>query len=772
MQRPDIPTNEADRLAALHKHEILDSVSEQEFDDIAKLASQVCAVPIALISLVDENRQWLKSKIGLSEIETSREIAFCAHAINSNSLFEVPNTLDDARFFDSPLVTGGPDIRFYAGMPITTTDGLNLGTLCVLDLVPRALTDSQRNAMQSLSRLVMRLIEGRTLGIQQARSEVQLKRKQEALNALNEITSQSNHINYKPQLRQALAVGMRYLDFEYGTVSNFAGDIYTIDVQISLQDKFKDGMQMLIKDTFYQVMLDKQETLAIPHISQSPYAGNSCPQLSEFESYMGELIVINDQIYGAVSFSSIRTRTRPFNLSEIEFVQMLARWIRSAIEREQLINTLRQTNERVELALDGASLGLWDWHIPTQTVHYSARWYEMLGYAPNELNASFNTFEKLLHPEDMLQTLEFLNQHLNSKADEYKTEFRLMHKTGRVVWVHSLGRVMERDINGEILRMVGTHMDISERKAAQLTIEARDEVVKRTGQIAKVGGWSLDLVRNQLFWSDGVKRIHELDADYIPDVTSAISFFDPEGQAQIREAVAHAIEAGESWDLELPFTTAKNKHLWARFQGDAIIQNGKVVRLAGAFQDITRFKIAEDQIKKLAFYDTLTNLPNRRLLLDRLVLTVARSKRSKLIGALLFIDLDNFKALNDTLGHDKGDDLLRQVAVRLLDCVRDTDTVARLGGDEFVVLLDSLSHHYNLAHKQVVQIGKKIIASLNQQYYLGLDKFSTTPSIGVMLLNGEQDSTELLKNADVAMYQAKADGRNCMRFFDDDMLKS
>ena len=772
MQRPDIPTNEADRLAALNKHEILDSVSEQEFDDIAQLASQICAVPIALISLVDENRQWFKSKIGLSETETSRDIAFCAHAINSNILFEVPNTLEDERFFDNPLVTGGSDIRFYAGMPITTADGLNLGTLCVLDQVPRTLTESQRIAMQSLSRLVMRLIEGRALGIQQARSEVQLKRKQEALNELHEITSQSTHIDYKAQLRQALAVGMHYLDFEYGIVSNFVGDIYTIEVQISPDEKLKDGMQMLVKDTFCQLMLDKQETLAIPHISQSPYAGNSCPQLSEFESYLGELIIINGQHYGAVSFSSVKPRSAAFDQSEIEFVQMLTRWIKSAIEREQLVNNLRQTNARVELALDCASLGIWDWHIPTQTVHYSARWYEMLGYTPNELNDSLNTFEKLLHPEDVEHTLEFLNEHLKSKADEYKIEFRLMHKNGHAVWVYSLGRVMERAEDGAIIRMVGTHMDISERKAAQLTIEARDEIVQRTGKIAKVGGWSLDLIINQLFWSDGVKRIHELDADYKPDVESAISFYQPEGQAQIREAVAHAIKTGESWDLELPFTTAKIKHLWVRFQGDAIIKNGKVVRLAGAFQDITRFKIAEDQIKKLAFYDTLTNLPNRRLLLDRLVLTVARSKRNKLIGALLFIDLDNFKVLNDTLGHDKGDDLLRQVAVRLLDCVRDTDTVARLGGDEFVVLLESLSYDHNLARKQVLLIGKKIIESLNQQYYLGLDKFTTTPSIGVTLLNGEKDSTELLKNADVAMYQAKADGRNCMRFFEDDMLKS
>ena len=772
MNIPEIPKNESARLAVLKKHEILDTVSEQEFDDIARLASQICAVPIALISLVDENRQWFKSKIGLSATETPRDISFCAHAINNVSLFEVQNALEDDRFFDNPLVTGGPDIRFYAGMPITTADGLNLGTLCVLDQVPRKLTESQRIAMQSLSHLVMRLIEGRTLALQQTRNEVQLQRKQQALQALNEITSQSYHKDYKSQLRDALAVGMRYLGFEYGIVSNFVEEIYTIEVQISPEGKFKDGMQMLVKDTFCQLMLDKQETLAIPHISHSAYARNRCPQLGEFESYMGELIIINHQIYGAVSFTSVHPRVEAFDQSELEFVQMLTRWITSAIEREQLVKTLLESNERVELALDGASLGLWDWHIPSQVVQYSARWYEMLGYEPRELDASLKTFEKLLHPDDANRTLAFLEEHIRSKGDEYTIEFRLIHKAGRAVWVYSLGRVVERAADGAILRMVGTHMDISERKANQLIIEANDEIVRRTGQIAKVGGWSLDLVKNQLFWSDGVKRIHELDVDYMPDVSSAISFYEPEGQMQIRDAVAHAIKTGESWDLELPFTTAKNRRLWARFQGDAIIENGKVVRLAGAFQDITRFKIAEDQIKKLAFYDTLTSLPNRRLLLDRLVLTIARCKRSKLFGALLFIDLDNFKELNDTLGHGKGDDLLRQVGVRLLDCVRDTDTVARLGGDEFVILLDGLSDDYDVARKQVLLIGKKIIETLDKQYYLGLDKFSITPSIGVTFLNGEQDSVELLKNADVAMYQAKADGRNCMRFFDESMLNT
>ena len=186
MKSPDIPSNEVSRLAALKKFEILDTISEKEFDDITFLASQICGTPIALVSFIDENRQWFKSKIGLSEAETSREVSFCAHAINNNELFEVQNALKDERFADNPLVTGELNVRFYAGMPLTTSDGLNLGTLCVLDHVPRKLDENQLQAMESLSRLVMRLIEGRLHTIQQSRIEAELTQERAALHESNE----------------------------------------------------------------------------------------------------------------------------------------------------------------------------------------------------------------------------------------------------------------------------------------------------------------------------------------------------------------------------------------------------------------------------------------------------------------------------------------------------------------------------------------------------------------------------------------------------------
>jgi len=189
--------------------------------------------------------------------------------------------------------------------------------------------------------------------------------------------------------------------------------------------------------------------------------------------------------------------------------------------------------------------------------------------------------------------------------------------------------------------------------------------------------------------------------------------------------------------------------------------------------DITDRKTAEDEIKYLAFYDPLTRLPNRRLLLDRLHQALATSHRNKWYGALLFIDLDNFKILNDTQGHAQGDLLLEQVAQRLLNCMREGDTTARLGGDEFVLLLEDLSHEIAEAANRAETIGMKVLAAMNQPYDLGGQPYPCSSSIGVALFGvAAQDAGEILKQADLAMYQAKSMGRNGLRFFDPQMQKA
>ena len=156
-----IPKNEKRRIAVLWQYDVLDTVPEAMFDDLTELAASICDVPIAIISLVDEDRQWFKSKIGLKVGETSRDISFCAHAILQKKLFIVPDAMKDKRFKDNPLVTGKQKIRFYAGAPLMTAAGLALGTLCVLDRKPRQLRPEQKRALQILARHVMAQLEMR-----------------------------------------------------------------------------------------------------------------------------------------------------------------------------------------------------------------------------------------------------------------------------------------------------------------------------------------------------------------------------------------------------------------------------------------------------------------------------------------------------------------------------------------------------------------------------------------------------------------------------------
>ena len=226
-----------------------------------------------------------------------------------------------------------------------------------------------------------------------------------------------------------------------------------------------------------------------------------------------------------------------------------------------------------------------------------------------------------------------------------------------------------------------------------------------------------------------------------------------------------------SWQGEI-WNRRKNGEIYPQWLGITVVKgdHNEVTHYIGTMDDISLRKAAESEINHLAFYDFVTQLPNRRLLTDRLLQARASGARNGHRGALLFIDLDNFKTLNDTLGHDKGDLLLEQVAQRLLRCVREEDTVARFGGDEFMVMLDDLSDNPAESASHTRMVGEKILASLDQPYLLDGHKYHSTCSIGVTLFCGQKESSDdLLKQADLAMYQAKEAGRNTMRFFDLDM---
>ena len=231
------------------------------------------------------------------------------------------------------------------------------------------------------------------------------------------------------------------------------------------------------------------------------------------------------------------------------------------------------------------------------------------------------------------------------------------------------------------------------------------------------------------------------------------------------------ISAGETWRGEFHNRRKDGTLYWEQASISPVLdEQGRLLHYVAVKEDITERKAAADEIAHLAYYDTLSALPNRRLLLDRLHQSLAASARNKRQGAVLFIDLDNFKILNDTRGHDTGDLLLAQVAQRLIACVREEDTVARLGGDEFVVMLCDLSENVGEAGAQAKAVGEKILDTLNKPYRLAGQEHLSTASIGVTLFKAPHKTVdELMKRADLAMYQAKAAGRNTLRFYDPQM---
>lgn len=306
-----------------------------------------------------------------------------------------------------------------------------------------------------------------------------------------------------------------------------------------------------------------------------------------------------------------------------------------------------------------------------------------------------------------------------------------------------------------------------------------ESLLRHSQELGKIGSWEWDVEKSSMQWTPETFRIHELPVQAeLPQGQAAIDLsvacYAPLDRERVLKAFARCIQEGVPFDLECRFITTRQRPLWIRTQGQAEVRDGKVVKVVGYIADITERKKMEEEIRNMAYFDPLTALPNRRMLIDRLQHAMAGGARSGHYGALIYLDLDNFKPLNDTHGHAAGDLLLVEVAQRLLGCVRQTDTVARTGGDEFVVVLNDLSADADTAAAECQRISAKILAALSAPYVLSLAHGASSAqvvehrcsaSVGATLFKGEalywQD---LMKKADAAMYQAKAAGRNRVQF--------
>ena len=439
------------------------------------------------------------------------------------------------------------------------------------------------------------------------------------------------------------------------------------------------------------------------------------------------------------------------------------------------------TAEIVAMALSAAEIGVWNWRSGQGMVYVSPRWCHMIGYEPDELDLSGLNWYNLVHSDD----LTIVHTHTESEAaastdGQFDVEFRMRHKDGRWIWVQSRGRITDRDSTNMPTGFAGTHLDITKRRF--LTDE-------------------LKLAHQAALKSEArFRSLTELSADWYWEQDTKFRFVDFQGNRQSETRRAEIAFGDTRWDLAAlnlaeadwkahrgqlhahqPFHTfeilrldASGTEYWISVSGIPIFAaDGQFAGYRGIGRDVTAQKSAQETIQRLAFYDSLTKLPNRLLLMERLGDAVLVCRRQKHQSALLFIDLDGFKSLNDTQGHPVGDVLLSRVGSRLKSSVREVDTVARLGGDEFVVIFNALSATISQAANQARALGQKLLAALSNPYDLHGLEYRCTSSIGITLFSGnDPDLEQILQRADLAMYQAKADGRNKLRFFDPEMQKA
>jgi len=441
------------------------------------------------------------------------------------------------------------------------------------------------------------------------------------------------------------------------------------------------------------------------------------------------------------------------NISLIEQVVGLAS---IAIEKIQTKLTLKISEERLSLAMQGANDGLWDWDLETNEVYYSPRWKSMLGYTENEIKNDYSEWQRLIHPDDKEANLFTVESVFGHKTKNYESEYRMQGKDG--MYLNILARAFAvEDEAGNIIRLVGTHVDISERKQAEEKLKLSSRVFSDTQE----GIFITDANTMIIDVNPAFCKITDYSREDVLGQNPHILSSDKQSPEFYKSMMQTINEYGH-WQGEV-WNHKKSGDMYAELLTISVLKDelDNVVNYVGVFTDITSSKKQQERLSLMAHYDVLTGLPNRALFVDRFSQAIAHSKRTEHQLAVCFLDLDDFKPINDNYGHEVGDKLLIEVAKRLSGSIREEDTVSRQGGDEFALLLNDIE-----SVAQCEQTLQRIHHALAKTYIIDDISHHITVSSGVTLYpadNGDIDT--LLRHADQAMYHAKLAGKHCYQLF-------
>lgn len=633
MTPPTIPPDDTARLATLHALRLLDSPPEETLDRITRLAARLFGVPIALISLIDRDRQWFQSRYGLETMETPRDISFCGHAILGDAPFIVHDAWEDPRFADNPLVTGSPGIRFYAGIPLASVEGHQLGTLCLIDHTPRALSDSDQASLIDLAHTAEELLRNREL----------------------------------------------------------------------------------------------------------------------------------------------------------------------EINASQLFDSLRSSEARFRSTFEQAAVGIAHISPGGTWLRVNRRLCTMLGYSEDELLTL--TFQNITCPDDLQPSLERVGQLLSGEVSHYRHEKRYIRKQGDIIWA-SVTVSRHLGLDGDTEYIIAVIEDISARKAAELalleahtslqaeveaqTLELRQVNADLGAQIQRATASEAARHRSEQFlrtiadnlpamiayWDKNERcrfanNAYEEWFGYTPEQLLGMHVSDLLGPElyRLNEPHIRAVLAGETQQFERTLRKASGRIGHAQVSYIPNRVEGMVQGFFVQVAEITQLKQAEQALEQAnarlrveSITDQLTGLYNRRYFNERNLEAFIRFKRLDERYALLLIDIDFFKRINDHFGHDAGDQALHTLGETLTRHLRaNLEVAARIGGEEFAVLC-----HGDITAQSATKLAERLRQSIAAITIGGTHGgIRLTASIGVALCNEhDNDCESIYRRADSALYAAKHGGRN------------
>jgi PAS domain S-box-containing protein len=557
-------SNEHDRLKTLESYSIMDSLAEKDFDSITQLASYICNTPISLISLLDNDRQWFKSSVGLDAKETPKAISFCQYAIMGDEVYEVANALENQLFSNNPLVTGNPNIRFYAGAPLKDKEGFNLGTLCVIDTIPRVLTDMQKNALTLLADQVINLL--------------QLRRKNNDL-----IKAHKEFENFFELTKDIVAIG------------NLDGNFYRVNPAFSMVLGYP--AEELLGKPFLSFVHPEDIDKTNKEVENLARGLKTISFENRYRTINGDYVFLSWNVAPDPATGNIYCIARDVTLINQQ--------------KEELIDTKTE----LEAILNSAEFSIIAAGIDGIVTHFNKGAETLLGYKSAEIigKKSPQSFHVL---DEVIKYTEELSIELGEKVEPTFRDFVIKScKSGRPSpkeWTYNrkdgssftmlLSLSAVRNFSGVITGYLGIGKDITKQKKAELNLVNSNKLLDESERIAKTGSWKFNLITRGLTWSKGNYKIFELEElpqNELYEVYKNI--LSPEDLVRWIETVQKSRDTGESFEFVSAINFSHNRVKYILTLG-TITKNkfGEPISAQGSSQDVTEKVLAEKKVHESA----------------------------------------------------------------------------------------------------------------------------------------------------------------------------